>query len=146
MKKPDYYYNQSAVIPFRIKSKGVEILLITSRKKKKWIIPKGIVEPDLLPGESAAKEAIEEAGIKGKVSEELLGEYKQEKWGGICNIKVYSMEVILQLEKWAEDFRRRKWVSIEEALVIIDNHDLKSILKEFGNSLNANGYKTLNDK
>ncbi len=45
--QPDYFYNQSAVIPFRFRRDKLEVLLITSRRRKRWIIPKGIVEQDL---------------------------------------------------------------------------------------------------
>ena len=51
------------MIPYRIKGKKkVEVLLITSVKRKRWIIPKGYVEFNLSPFESAKKEAFEEAG------------------------------------------------------------------------------------
>jgi len=128
MKKPLYYYNQSAVIPFRRTENKTEVLLITSRKKKKWIIPKGIVEPDLLPSESAVKEAFEEAGVRGKISDNSIGNYNQKKWGGLCNVKVYLMEVNVLLETWPEDFRDRKWVSLDDAPDQIDNQGLKKIL------------------
>ena len=46
MMKPDYWYKQSAVIPYRKRDGKTKILLITSRSKNKWIIPKGIIEPE----------------------------------------------------------------------------------------------------
>ena len=67
MAKPEQWYRQSAVIPYRLTQQietgppSVEVLLITSRKRKRWVIPKGIVEPKLSPLESALKEAYEEA-------------------------------------------------------------------------------------
>ncbi len=130
MRKPVYYYRQSGVIPFRIKDRKLEVLLITSRKKKKWIIPKGIIEPNLTPQESALKEAIEEAGISGKVGRNLFGEYKYDKWGGTCNVKVYLMEVHKQLDKWTEDFRDRKWVSVKKALDLVVHEGIRSLLKK----------------
>ena len=42
------YIEQSGVIPYRIQEGKIEILLITSLKKKRWIIPKGIIESDWL--------------------------------------------------------------------------------------------------
>ena len=116
MRKPKYFYKQSAVIPFRVKNGRFEILLITSSKKKKWIIPKGIIEQNMTPQESALKEALEEAGVSGKVSEKMFGEYSYKKWGDTCNVKVYLMKVTKELEKWMEDYRKRKWVSINEAV------------------------------
>ena len=61
MLKPSNWYRQSAVIPYRLTDRtgtdfsAVEILLITSRKRKRWVIPKGIVEPYLSPLESATR-------------------------------------------------------------------------------------------
>ena len=47
-------YRQSGVIPFRRRGAAIEILLITSRSGKRWVVPKGSVEPDLTPAESGA--------------------------------------------------------------------------------------------
>ena len=44
--KSDYFCRQSGVIPYRVRKGNLEILLITSRRERRWIIPKGIIEPD----------------------------------------------------------------------------------------------------
>ena len=67
--KPSWLYQQSAVIPIF----DDKIVLITSRRKKRWIIPKGVIELGLAPEDSAAKEALEEAGVVGSVSPRELG-------------------------------------------------------------------------
>ena len=71
--KPDSFYQQSAVIPFRGRGNSLEILVITSRRKRRWVVPKGVKEPDLSPQDSAAKEALEEAGIEGDVFPAAIG-------------------------------------------------------------------------
>lgn len=114
-KRPDYYYRQSAVIPVRDRGGQLEILMITSRKGKRWVIPKGIVEPTLSPSDSAAKEALEEAGIVGVVLPDALGEYRYTKWGGTCSVQVFVMQVTQVREAWLEDFRSRVWLRVEEA-------------------------------
>lgn len=48
---------QSGVIPYRIIEGKVEILLITTRKRQGWVIPKGGLCKGMSPHESAAKEA-----------------------------------------------------------------------------------------
>jgi ADP-ribose pyrophosphatase YjhB (NUDIX family) len=122
-------HKQSAVIPYRINSGKPEILLITSMKKKNWIIPKGFVEPGMTAQESAKKEAYEEAGIKGIVQSKALGIYNQKKWGGDCRIEVYEMLVDKALKSWPEkDLRKRKWFSIKEVINRIKNKDLKDII------------------
>ncbi|MBF0589001.1 MAG: NUDIX hydrolase [Magnetococcales bacterium] len=127
---PDYYYNQSAVIPFRKGQGGrLEILLITSRKKKRWVIPKGIAEPNMTPADSAAKEALEEAGIKGDVLPGVIGDYAYQKWGGTCAVKVYVMRVTEELKVWAEDFRDREWLPLEEAAKRMEEPSLAKMMR-----------------
>ncbi|NET56922.1 MAG: NUDIX hydrolase [Symploca sp. SIO2E6] len=79
------YIKQSGVIPYRLREGITEVLLITSINSKRWIIPKGLVEPGMTPQDSAAKEAWEEAGVIGEVLPTLMGTYDYRKWGGICN-------------------------------------------------------------
>lgn len=131
-RRPPWYYKQSAVIPYRKRESGIEVLLITSRKKHNWIIPKGIIELGMQPEESAAKEAMEEAGVVGLVGDELIGEYKYEKWGGTCRVKVFPLIVKKVLDKWPEmDFRQRKWYSLDTAIEIIQKDEVAEILKSF---------------
>ena len=98
--RPDHYYRQSAVIPFRARNGRLEALLVTSRSAKRWVVPKGVVEPDLSPAESAAKEAHEEAGIEERLSSEAIGRYRYKKWGGISEVEVFVMEVETILDRW----------------------------------------------
>ena len=128
-RESDWMYNQSGVIPFRILNGKIQVLLITSRRRKKWIFPKGIIEPGMTPQESAASEAIEEAGVIGKVFVEMLGEYEYNKWGGICHVQMFPMEVTKIMDNWMESsFRERKWVSIAEAKRLLNKDKLKLML------------------
>ena len=107
-------------------------MLITSRKKKKWIIPKGIVEPYMTPQLSAAQEAFEEAGLFGRVWEEPVGSYQTEKWEGVCTVTVYPMSVEKVYDEWMEDdFRKRKWFSPEKALEACEDKDIRIMIKNF---------------
>jgi len=112
----EFNFNQSGVIPYRKKENQLEVLLITSIKNKKWIIPKGYIEFNLTPFESAKKEAYEEAGVTGSNETIELGSYSIKKSIGQQNIKVFSMEVIKILEDYPEkNLRKRKWFSINDA-------------------------------
>ena len=137
--RPEYYYTQSSVIPYRILGGRLEIMVISSRKGKHWIVPKGIVEPDLSPADSAAKEAFEEAGIEGKASGSSIGRYTYGKWGGTCTVDVYSMEVtrVLPEEEWLESFRDRAWVSSEEAVDRLKHPELRPMILELASRLMA---------
>jgi phosphohistidine phosphatase len=127
--KPGYYYAQSAAIPYRLNRGELEILLITSRKKKRWLVPKGIMEPDLSAWDSAAKEAQEEAGVSGDVSGTSIGTYHYEKWGGTCKVKVFPMRVERVAEDWPEPFRDREWVSVGEAVRRVGEPRLKTLIQ-----------------
>lgn len=121
-------FNQSGVIPYRKYKGKIEILLITTRKGN-WTIPKGIIEDNLSPQESALKESVEEAGVWGIVSNHKLGSYKYKKWGGRCQVLVFLMEVTKVYSKWEEDhFRERIWVSVEKATRMIKKKKLIKLI------------------
>ena len=114
--KLEFNFNQSGVIPYRKNNGELEILLITSIRKKKWIIPKGFVEFNLSPFESAKKEAFEEAGIIGSNETFELGTVELKKGIGLTHMKIFSMEVIKILDDYPEkNIRKRKWFSAQEA-------------------------------
>ena len=115
--KLELNYHQSGVIPYRVKGKKkVEILLITSVKKQKWIIPKGYVEFNLSAFESAKKEALEEAGVLGSNETIELGEFVLQKSIGKSFMKIFSMEVIKEHNDYPEKAKRkRKWFEVNEA-------------------------------
>ena len=129
--KPDYWYKQSSVIPFRMNKNSIQLLVIRTRKNNKWIFPKGIIEPGLSPRESAAKEALEEAGVKGELLKEKFGTYKVKKWGGKCKIKVYAINVNVVLDEWEESFRERKWIEIHHVDQYINSPDNLKIVRDF---------------
>jgi 8-oxo-dGTP pyrophosphatase MutT (NUDIX family) len=134
--KPDCWYNQSGVIPYRLNKQEVsggklEVLLVTTRKRKRWVIPKGIIEPSMTPQDSAAKEAFEEAGITGCVSDTSLGAYTYSKWGGTCRVEVFPLEVTTVLNEWPEsDIRDRQWMSVEEGASRVKEDLLKDLLRK----------------
>lgn len=125
-------FYQSSTIPYRIIEGSLEILLITSIRKGRWIVPKGYVDYNLTGFESAKKEAYEEAGVLGSNETVELGSYKFEKESSTFVVKVYSMEVVEELEKFPEvNLRKRKWFPFEEAIEKIEVLQMK----EFFNKL-----------
>ncbi len=131
---PEHFFHQSAVLPFRHDRGKLEILLVSSRRKKRWVIPKGVRELDMDAASSAAKEALEEAGIEGELSTEAIGTYKYEKWGGTCTVEVYSMAVHTSYDAWPESYRDRYWFTPQEAIDKVNELDLKKIIREFESS------------
>jgi len=132
-KRPAYYYQQSSVIPYRINKGKLEILLVLSSKKKHFVIPKGIIEPGLTAQQSAEKEAFEEAGVKGQIDNNFVGEYQYQKWSATCHVQVYPLKVteLIADENWQESHRGRHWIKIKEAKKKIFQAELKTILANF---------------
>ena len=130
--RPAYYYQQSSVIPYRVIDNAVEVMIIASSKNKHWVIPKGIHDPGLTSQESAAKEAYEEAGVEGEVAEEAIGVYRYPKWDAECEVAVYPMKVqrILHETDWQESHRGRQWVSVKDAVELLNNKDVKHLVEQ----------------
>ena len=126
-------YKQVAVLPYRKHGRGVDVLLITSRETKRWVIPKGWPMAGKNDCDAAAIEAFEEAGIEGHVNQESVGTYhyvKRKKSGNLdCEVTVYLLDVTQQLPKWPEKHeRRRKWFSAKEATKRVDEAGLQAII------------------
>ncbi len=108
------------------------MVLVTSTKKSKWVIPKGIVEDGLAPADSALKEALEEAGVVGKVTPQPAGVYSYKKWGGTCTVEVFPMLIEEVLESWPEShIRERTFVTPEEACRLLNDRELTGIIERY---------------
>jgi phosphohistidine phosphatase len=136
---PDYFFTQSAVIPHRIADGRPEIMLITSRKGKRWVLPKGVKEPGLSLRDSAGKEAFEEAGVRGEVDAEPIGHYEYAKWGGTCKVAVFPMAVseCLPDGDWEESHRERQWLSPQEAKDRLDEPELGKLVGNLAKRLDG---------
>jgi 8-oxo-dGTP pyrophosphatase MutT (NUDIX family) len=122
-------FRQSAVVPYRRRRGRLEVLLITSRGSGDWIVPKGLVEPDMTEHDSAAKEAQEEAGVLGRVGATPVGSFEYEKWGGVCVVRVFDLEVRDELSDWPEKAQRtRQWFEADEAARLVKHARLGEII------------------
>lgn len=134
----EFNFNQSGVIPYRKTKDGLEVLLITSLKKKKWVIPKGFIEFNLTPFEFAKKEAYEEAGILGTNETIELGYFGNQKSIGICHVKVFAMEVTEMLEEYPEKIRRsRKWFNLMEASSVVEVKEISDMISNLASRIQA---------
>jgi 8-oxo-dGTP pyrophosphatase MutT (NUDIX family) len=142
---------QYAALPYRFTpSAALEILLVTSRRSKRWIIPKGWPIKGLRPAKSAAREAFEEAGVTGKVGTKSLGLFNYEKLleeDGIevnCEVKVFPLLVKRQSETWPE-FEQRliQWVDPGKAVSMIKEPELKKPVATFAKRAAAAASKTI---
>lgn len=129
---PDYFYTQSAVLPYRQHDGHLQIMLIASRRATRWVIPKGVKEPELSLRDSADKEALEEAGIRGRLDDEPIGHYDYSKWGGVCNVAVFPMAVSESVpeEEWEESHRERRWFEPKKAKRLIAEPALRKLVDQ----------------
>ena len=128
---------QYGVLPYR-KADGVQVLLVTSRETKRWIIPKGWPMKDRSPSAAAAQEALEEAGVTGVAEDQPLGSYgymKKRKDGSFvpCEVTVFPMRVDEVHEHWLEEGQRsREWFSLADAALAVGEGELKALILDFG--------------
>jgi 8-oxo-dGTP pyrophosphatase MutT (NUDIX family) len=117
---------QAAAIPLH---EG-RICLISSRGGRRWIIPKGCLEPGKTSGEIALQEAWEEAGLAGVLLPEPVGSYLYEKAGFVCHVTVFVMEVTEVTQEWPErEWRQRVWLPHGQAVNRIEEPGLREILR-----------------
>jgi 8-oxo-dGTP pyrophosphatase MutT (NUDIX family) len=125
MEPEDFYVPQAGAIPVR---NGL-FCLITSRGRRKWIFPKGMIDPGFSPREIAVQEAWEEAGLRGTLSQHPIGSYRYSKWGERFEVSLFLLEVTQVHDDWPErSFRMRRWVSLADALERVENPVIRQIL------------------
>lgn len=128
---------QVAALCWRRSSKGLRILLITSRDTGRWIIPKGWPMRNRTEAQAAAREAYEEAGLRGAIGERSIGYYTYIKKFGrgqsaACVVRLYPMEVQEMLKKYPETGQRRvKWFSIGRAARRVTEPELAACIRAF---------------
>ena len=127
---------QASALPFRIYRSKLQILLITSRNGKKWIVPKGIIEPGDSDRYTALKETQEEAGVNGKVLKKSIGVYSYEKWNSICEVNLYPLKVTEVYDEWDEShFRKRRWINAKRAIKKVEPKEVADLIKKFVKSM-----------
>lgn len=131
---------QVATLPFVPLDGTISVLLISSRRRQRWIVPKGWPVKRLSLPEAAANEAAEEAGIVGAVHDEPIGSYLYRKhmetgYEVPCHVFVYPILVVEHRLDWPERGERMlKWCSLEEAATLVDDEQLGELLAELADS------------
>jgi 8-oxo-dGTP pyrophosphatase MutT (NUDIX family) len=129
-------FKQFAALPYRMRDDDLEILLITTRKKGRWSVPKGWPMKKCTPHETAATEAYEEAGVRGSVSAVQVGRFRKrrmkKKQSVQCQVQIYPLEVKHQKRDWPEKQERtRTWVSPRKAAKLVRKSGLRRAIKAF---------------
>ena len=129
---------QVAALPIVEMAGGPLVLLITTRGRGNWTIPKGWPKAGLPDPELAAREAAEEAGVEGDIAPQPVGSFLYTKrlhlfsWVK-CLVDVYALRVRCQRLDWPEKAARKTtWVTPEEAAALVHETELASVLRNFG--------------
>ena len=126
---------QYAAIPIRLNGSGKpKVLLCTSRRTRRWIIPKGWPIRKLGPAGTAAQEAFEEAGLKGRIVLPV-GRYRYRKSDfralGKITVKVFLMKVKRQHSNWPERSERKtRWFKPRRAATLVAEPELQELLAQ----------------
>jgi 8-oxo-dGTP pyrophosphatase MutT (NUDIX family) len=127
---------QYAALPYRVND-GVEVMLLTSRETGRWVLPKGWPMAGKSPRESAQREALEEAGVVGRICKRPIGEFHYDKRlsdGGLvtCKVLVYPLAFERQRKHWPEQGQRTVgWFTPEEAACAVLEPELAILLHGF---------------
>jgi 8-oxo-dGTP pyrophosphatase MutT (NUDIX family) len=117
---------QAAVVPLR----DSQVCLVSSRNGKRWVVPKGCMEPGKTAGEVALQEAWEEAGLVGLLGAEPIGSYVYDKDGFVCHVIVFRMDVTDQRDSYPEaGMRQRLWVPLALAATRIEDAGLRDVIR-----------------
>ena len=127
---------QYGVLPYRqpLGKDRIEIMLITSRKTQRWIVPKGWPIARMPARDVARLEALEEAGLEGTIAQRPFGSFhyqKRLKDGSVvlCRVDVFAFEVGRQLTSWMErSERKRRWFDSERAIKLVREQELKELI------------------
>ncbi|MQP66218.1 NUDIX domain-containing protein [Niveispirillum sp. SYP-B3756] len=133
--------SQCAALPYRLTDGRPEVLLVTSRETKRWIIPKGWAKKSMGACAMAEREAFEEAGIKGRIDCAPVGSYRYEKRldngdSVECDVAVFLLRVTEMLDVWPEKGQReRRWMDPAEAAELVSDDQLAPMLRRLEKTL-----------
>ena len=120
----------------------VRVMLMTSRETKRLVVPKGWPMKDRSDYSAAETEAMQEAGVVGRVHRKPIGSY--DYWKRLadhfvfCRVKVFLLEFERQLATWKEhDQREIEWFEIEDAAELVDKPGMSAIIRELPKRLKS---------
>jgi 8-oxo-dGTP pyrophosphatase MutT (NUDIX family) len=131
----DALCRQSAALPVFGQGTALRVVLVTSRETRRWVVPKGWIEPREPPHLSAAREAFEEAGIEGEADPDPLGLYAYPKrlsdgTARPTEVLVFRFRVARLLRDWPERGERtRRLFAPDAAAALVAEPGLAELLR-----------------
>ncbi|GAB6022267.1 Nudix hydrolase 3 [Chamberlinius hualienensis] len=118
----DGYRQRAACLCVKSKDESEVLLVTSSRAPDRWIVPGGGLEPNEEPFAAAAREVMEEAGVRGELGR-CLGTFENSERKH--RTSVFVLVVTEELDDWEDSKtigRKRKWFPIGEALAHLSIH------------------------
>ncbi|MEM7074285.1 MAG: NUDIX hydrolase [Pseudomonadota bacterium] len=128
---------QFGALCYRLTDGKPQVLLITSRRTGRWIIPKGWPMGNQTPEDCALQEAWEEAGVLGKIAGGCLALYSYSKDMDDqpdlpCVVMVYPVKARVLSDRFPEaGLRKRKWLTPRRAADRVDEPELAHLMRRF---------------
>jgi 8-oxo-dGTP pyrophosphatase MutT (NUDIX family) len=144
VKAPKLTGIQYAALPYRVDGRQVQVLLITSRGTRRWVIPKGWPMNGLKPQDTAITEAAEEAGIVGEIADRPIGSYrylKQLKGEQTVAVQVIVFPFLVSghVQAFKEQGQRgSRWFRYQDAANMVAEPSLRRLIRELGASKTPN--------
>ncbi len=118
---------QAGGVVFRPDAGPIQVLLVRARKDpRKWVFPKGHIEPGESASVAALREVFEEAGVEG----ELLGPIGSplEFVSDIELVRVQYFLIRMIAEVPSPEGREKRWLPIPDAKAQLDFRDARDLL------------------
>ena len=127
---------QAGVLAWMPGTDPLQFVIVTSRRTRRWVFPKGAIDAGMTAAEAAAQEALEEAGVVGVADETPVGSYLTPKirppliW--TVGVTLYAMRIDEVLDKWIEAGQRtRRFVTIDEAADLLEDQEMLELARQF---------------
>jgi len=134
---------QYAALPYRLAGGQLWILLVSSRRTRRWIVPKGWPIEGRKPHEGAALEAMEEAGVTGAIEDQPIGSYRylKDDENLVVQVLVFPLRVEAQAASFKEQGQRvATWFRIRQAARRVAEPSLRRLILDFGEAQSTNPF------
>lgn len=123
---------QAGALCLRTEDGERHVLLVGSRRNGRWGLPKGHLDDGEASHTAAAREAFEEAGVRGNASDEIVGSflYSKDSSPNRYRVIVHLLEVKSLEDVYPEQgLRSRHWFTLPEASEVAGHDGLRNLLR-----------------